>query len=78
MKFEISLERTRPDPNTPGKTIPRSFGVWDLGPRSTGKRYRYGNNPVRGNELLREFGRARLIGLFTNRAAAKSMADSLN
>ena len=78
MSFEISPNRARPDPNNPGKTIPKTFGVWDIGTGSTGKRYRYGNNPVRGNELGRDHGRAKLIGLFTNRAAAKSMADSLN
>ena len=78
MSFEISPNRTRPDPNNPGKTIPKTFGVWDIGAESTGRRYRYGNNPVRANELARDYGQARLIGLFTNRAAAKSMADSLN
>ena len=78
MKFEIRPDQTRPDPNNPGKTIPKTFGVWDIGSRSSGKRYRYGNHPVRGSELMLEFGRAQLIGLCTNRTAAKSMADSLN
>ncbi len=78
MSSEISPDRTRPDPSNPGKTIPKTYGVWDIGPGSSGKRFRYGNNPVRGAELARDYGRAGLIGLFTNRAAAKSMADSLN
>ena len=78
MSDEISPDRTRPDPNNPGKTIPRTYGVWDVGPSSSGKRYRYGNNPVRGAELARDFGRAKLVALYTNRAAAKLQADSLN
>ena len=78
MGYEISPDRTRPDPNTPGKTIPKTFGVWDIGPRSSGKRFRYGNNPVRGVELARDFGRAKLVALYTNREAAKLQADSLN
>jgi hypothetical protein len=78
MSSEISPDRTRPDPNNPGKTIPKTYGVWDIGPGSSGKRFRYGNNPVRGAELARDHGRAKLVALYTNRAAAKSQADSLN
>ena len=78
MSYEISPDRTRPDPNNPNKTIPRSYGVWDIGAKTSGKRYRYGNNPVRGVELVREYGQAKLIALFTSRAAAKSWADSSN
>ena len=78
MGFEVPPNRTRPDPNNPGKTIPKTFGVWDVGTGSTGKRYRYGNNPVRGKELVRDYGRATMVGLFTTRSAAKSMSDSLN
>ena len=78
MSSEISPDRTRPDPNSPGKTIPKTYGVWDIGPGSSGKRFRYGNYPVRGAELARDYGRAKLVVLYTNRAAAKSQADSLN
>ena len=78
MSDEISPDRIRPDPNNPGKTIPKTYGVWDIGPRSSGKRYRYGNNPVRGTELARDYERAKLVALYTNRAAAKSQADSMN
>ena len=78
MSSEISPDRTRPDPNNPVKTIPKTYGVWDIGPGSSGKRYRFGNNPVRGTELARDYGRAKLLVLYTNRAAAKSQADSLN
>ena len=78
MKYEISPKRTRPDPNNPGWTIPRTWGVWDIGAKSGGKRYRFGNNPVRGDELKRECGRAQLVALYTRRDAAKSHADRLN
>ena len=78
MSNEISPDRTRPDPNNPGKTIPKTYGVWDIGPGSSGKRFRYGNNPVRGAELARDYGRAELVALYMNRAAAKSQADSFN
>ena len=78
MTYEISPNRNRPDPNNPGKTIPRTWGVWDIGSKSGGKRFRFGNNPVRGAELRRDYGTSTLIALYTNRAAAKSHADKLN
>ena len=78
MNDEISPDRTRPDPSSPGKTIPRTYGVWDIGSGSSGRRYRYGNNPVRGTELARDCGRAKLVALYRTRAVAKSQADSLN
>jgi hypothetical protein len=78
MSDQISPDRTRPDANSPGKTIPRTYGVWDIGFGSSGGRYRYCNNPVRGTELARDYGRAKLMALYRNRAAAKSHADSLN
>ena len=77
-KHEISSDEIRPDPNNPNWTIPRTYGVWELRATSTGNRYRYGNYPVRGVELASEHGTAKLIFLYTNRAAAKSYADSLN
>ena len=78
MSYETSPSRTRPDPNHPGRTIPRTWGVWDIGSKTGGKRYRFGNNPVRGDELKREHGRALLVELYTKRDAAKSSADSRN
>ena len=78
MTYEISPNRTRPNPTNSGWTIPRTWGVWDIGSQSAGKRFRYGNYPIRGAELLREYDRPQLISLYTNRAAAKSNADSRN
>ena len=41
-------------------------------------KYRYGNNPIRGQELEREFGRVKLLALFADRGGAKQHADKLN
>ena len=78
MSFEVTPDRTRSDPNVPWKTLPRTYGVWDIGGKSGGKRYRYGNFPVRGKELRREFGHAELIGLYKSRQSVKAHADSMN
>ena len=60
-------------------TIPRSFGVYVL-PASHGstRRYRFGNHPVRLNELVAEFGDARLHLLFRVRSDAEALAKILN
>lgn len=76
--YEISPDETRTDPTNPKWTVPRTYGVWELRASSTGNRFRYGNYPVRGVELESEYGAAKLVSLYTNRAAAKSHADSLN
>ena len=76
--FKISTSDVRPDPDNPNWTRPRSYGVWELPETKGGKRYRYGNYPIRGKELVRDLGAARLIALYTSRVAAKSYADSLN
>ncbi len=73
----LNPNQLRTDPNNPQLTIPRSYGVWEVR-SSNGKQYRYGNNPVRGQELEREFGRARIMKLFENRDLAKAEADYLN
>ena len=69
---------TEADPDKSGLTIPRSFGVWQLPAKTTGKRYRFGNYPIRGKELGRDFGKATLVKLYTSRPAAKAHADKLN
>jgi hypothetical protein len=75
----LTSDQIRPDPNNPYLTIPRSFGVWAV-PSANGKKFRYGNNPVREYELDREFGKGKVtrIGLFERRELAKAKADSLN
>lgn len=67
------------DPHSDGRlTIPRSYGVYAL-PESAKatKRFRYGNHPIRGYELTREFGTCRLEALFRERSLAKALADTL-
>jgi hypothetical protein len=69
------------DPSSPGLTTPRSYGVYDIASlhrTSCGRRFRYGNHPVRMRELAHEYGQATLIALFRDRDDAKSLADFLN
>ena len=75
---EVKPSDLRPHPSQYGWTTPRSWGVWELPVDASGKRYRYGNNPIRGQELENEFGRVRLVALYTQRDAAKEHADALN
>lgn len=73
------LENTiRIDSKNKNYTIPRSFGVYEILLLTNSKRYRFGNHPVRENELIREFENVKRIGLFLNRNDAKVLADFLN
>lgn len=72
----ISPRDVRPDGP---RTIPRSFGVYELLASTSGtRRFRYGNHPVRLHELEREFGSCKLLYLFLQRADAVAMASALN
>lgn len=75
---KISPSDVRPDSNNPNWTKPRSYGVWKLPPATGSKRHRYGNYPVRGKELIHEYGEAKLIALFTSRYSAITHANDLN
>lgn len=75
---QVSPSQLRPHPQNPNWTMPRSWGVWELPQRATGKRYRFGNNPVREKELTAEFGKVTLVALYTDRLAAMSHAAQLN
>ena len=60
-------------------TIPRSFGVYHIAADgNVGHRYRFGNHPVRMNELLRDFGDCESVALFIDRNDAKQLAIELN
>ena len=60
-------------------TSPKSYGVYRLGSQgNVGRRYRFGNYPVRMNELLRDYGNCHLEAIFLNREDARSLADYLN
>jgi hypothetical protein len=43
-----------------------------------GRKYRFGNHPVRQHELLRDYGNAHLEALFESRSNAKALARVLN
>ena len=75
---QISPSDVKIHPNNKNLTMPRSYGVWELSSSSKGKKYRFGNNPIREIELLREFGSAKLIALYLNRDNAVQRANELN
>jgi hypothetical protein len=62
-------------------TTPRTWGVYRItpdGPSKATARVRFGNHPVRQRELEAEFGVARLLALFKERAIAQDYARLLN
>lgn len=75
---QVSKSELRAHPSNPNWTMPKSWGVWELPAEALGKRFRYGNFPVRGIELEREFGQVKRLALYTSRVAAKTHALELN
>ena len=74
----VQLEDIQPDGLY---TIPRTYGVYELSRSiSNTKRFRFGNHPVRFNELKKEFGVCTIYGniLYINRDDAKNRANLLN
>ena len=59
-------------------TNPRTWGAYDLGSSSGGRRFRYGNHPIRMTELLREHGKCSLVALFYTQQDANRLAVLLN
>lgn len=62
-------------------TQPRTWGVYEVERLVRGVRapyWHFGNHPVRQEELIREYGHARLVGLFTSRADAEELRYVLN
>ena len=61
-------------------TKPRSWGVYEITPpkRTATRPYRLGNHPVRQRELEQEFGKAKVVSLFTSRTLAEELAKLLN
>lgn len=74
----VTEKSVRIDVEHKNHTIPRSFGVYEILLATNAKRYRFGNYPVRENELIREFGNIKRVGLFLDRKDAKVLADFLN
>ena len=75
---EVTPDKLKAHPNNKNWTTPRSFGVWELPDKSSGKKYRFGNNPVRETELVTEFGSAKLLALYLSRESAREHANKLN
>ncbi|MGJ8757797.1 hypothetical protein ACSFV5_09630 [Acinetobacter sp. HC8-3S] len=60
-------------------TVPRSYGVYALPLDTDGtKRFRFGNHPMRQQELKHEFGSCKLYQLFLDRKQAETLAKWLN
>ncbi len=78
MAQTIQLQDTQPDDLY---TIPRTYGVYELSSSAIHtEKFRFGNHPVRLNELVKEFGECQIYGniLYLNREDAKNQADLLN
>lgn len=74
----ISENSIRIDPENNNYTIPRTYGVYEVLITTDAKRFRFGNHPVRENELIREFESIKRIGICLERDDAKALADFLN
>ena len=73
---EISPSSLRRDGHL---TNPRSYGVFEIPTSSKSKKiYRYGNYPVRQDELTLEHGRCTLLHLFLDREIAQTLAYHFN
>jgi hypothetical protein len=60
-------------------TSPRTWGVYQVECLPEGKRFRFGNHPVRQQELIRQYGEAQRVGrLYEARIDAKEAAYRLN
>jgi hypothetical protein len=60
-------------------TSPKTWGVYEVRRLLKGKRFRFGNHPVRQRELIQEYGVIDLVGwLYRTRDDAKEATDCLN
>lgn len=66
------------DTNNKNYTIPRSYGVYEITSVMNGRRFRFGNHPVRETELIRQFENIKRIALFLEREKANALASLLN
>ena len=74
----VNLEKVRIDPHNKNWTIPKTWGVWELEANEKSKKYRKGNYPIRGKELVRDYGSAKLIVLYKNENSAFEHTKMLN
>ena len=60
-------------------TNPRTWGTYDISNNSeNSKRFRFGNHPVRMNELNRKYKICHIIAIFSSRELACELANILN
>jgi hypothetical protein len=65
---------------TDGKyTNPRTWGTYDICDNSKkSNRFRFGNHPVRMNELNRKYNTCHIVAIFSSRELACELANLLN
>jgi hypothetical protein len=59
-------------------TNPRTWGVYQVKCLPEGKRFHFGNHPIRQQELIRQYGKAQFVGLYKAQIDAKETAYLLN
>ena len=63
-------------------TVPRSWGVYEIQQLPDvsliTRRFRFGNHPIRQQELATEFASVELIAIFRDRTIANELAQLLN
>ena len=66
------------DPSNPNLTKPRTWGTFLIQDKNIDKkRYRFGNYPIRMEELKREYASIKLVALFKDRKDAEALANLL-
>ncbi len=56
-------------------TDPKTYGVYRLtGKAKAGRVFRYGNHPIRYDELVNEYGAAEVVAVFSARSDAEELA----
>ncbi|MDQ3634040.1 MAG: hypothetical protein M3405_05955 [Acidobacteriota bacterium] len=79
LEKSIPEKSVRSDSSNKNYTNPRTYGVYEILKTNYSKKYRFGNHPVRENELIRKFGNnVKGIGLFLDREDAKKLTSYLN
>ena len=73
-----SPAQVKPHPSNKNWTQPKTWGVWELPRGANGRKYRYGNYPIRGIELKNESSKVSLVALYLSRESAKDHAKELN
>jgi hypothetical protein len=74
----LKKKNLRRDPANRNWTIPKSYGVWRVTLPGDSKEYREGNNPVRENELRREYRQVSCLALYSTKDEAVEHARRLN